>query len=280
MKTQLESIQPNFNSSFNLLRNDYLSDTFLWHFHPEYELVYIDNASGTRHVGNHISKYKESDLVFIGSTIPHLNFDYGVKTAYNNIVLHIHPDFVVNVLEKTPELFLILKMFQKGQHGLSFPESIKVLVGKKIKKLGNLNAFDRYLEVLKIFEIIANSDFKLLHEKPFINQFSLKEQKRLQLIYQYTEQHYHSKITINTVANLCNLSNEAFCRYFKKVTGNSFITFLNQYRISKAKTIMMSGKNVSEACFESGFESLSYFNRIFKKVTQENPSHFINQLHK
>ena len=102
----------------------------------------------------------------------------------------------------------------------------------------------------------------------------------MQLIYQYTEQHYHSKITINTVANLCNLSNEAFCRYFKKVTGNSFITFLNQYRISKAKTIMMSGKNVSEACFESGFESLSYFNRIFKKVTQENPSHFINQLHK
>ncbi|MEL6867759.1 MAG: AraC family transcriptional regulator, partial [Bacteroidota bacterium] len=91
MKTQFENISPDANSSFRLLLNPRLSELFFWHFHPEYELVYIEGANGTRQVGDHISEYQGSDLVFIGSDIPHLNFDYGVKTDYEKVVLHIHP---------------------------------------------------------------------------------------------------------------------------------------------------------------------------------------------
>ncbi len=78
MKIQLESFSPDEKSSFRLLHNPRLNDLFYWHFHPEYELVYIEGANGTRHVGNHISPYIGSDLVLIGSNIPHLNFDYGI----------------------------------------------------------------------------------------------------------------------------------------------------------------------------------------------------------
>ena len=82
MKIQLETISPSTKSPFRLLHNPNLSALFYWHFHPEYELVYIEGANATRHVGNHISNYENSDLVFIGSNIPHLNFDYGVQTDY------------------------------------------------------------------------------------------------------------------------------------------------------------------------------------------------------
>lgn len=78
MKTQLEHISPNSKNPFRLLHDPKLSHLFFWHFHPELELVYIEGASGKRHVGNHISEYQESDLVLIGSNIPHLNFDYGI----------------------------------------------------------------------------------------------------------------------------------------------------------------------------------------------------------
>ena len=78
MKIQLEQINPDAKSSFRLLHNPRLNDLFYWHFHPEYELVYIEGANGTRHVGDHISLYEYSDLVLIGSNIPHLNFDYGM----------------------------------------------------------------------------------------------------------------------------------------------------------------------------------------------------------
>jgi len=88
------------------------------------------------------------------------------------------------------------------------------------------------------------------------------------------DEQYQNKITVDQVADLCNLTKPAFCRYFKKATGNTFINFLNQYRISQAKRLLLSGKNISETCYSCGFESLSYFNRTFKKITTENPSQF------
>ena len=80
MKLSFEQISPDADSSFHILLTPHLENVFLWHYHPEYEIVYITGASGTRHVGDHISRYEGSDLVFIGPNIPHLNFDYGVKT--------------------------------------------------------------------------------------------------------------------------------------------------------------------------------------------------------
>ena len=104
MRTQLETIRPDTNSSFRLLHNPRLNDLFYWHFHPEYELVYIDGANGTRHVGEHTSRYQESDLVLIGSNIPHLNFDYGIQTDYEKVVLQIRPAFKQKVFSEVPEL--------------------------------------------------------------------------------------------------------------------------------------------------------------------------------
>ncbi|MEO5582557.1 MAG: AraC family transcriptional regulator, partial [Saprospiraceae bacterium] len=78
MKIKLEAIKPDAESSFHIMVNPRFNDFFFWHFHPEIELTYIEGASGNRHVGEHISKYTGSDLVLIGSNIPHLNFDYGV----------------------------------------------------------------------------------------------------------------------------------------------------------------------------------------------------------
>jgi AraC-like DNA-binding protein len=67
------------------------------------------------------------------------------------------------------------------------------------------------------------------------------------------------------------LSKAAFCRYFKKMTRLTFIDFLNQYRVNQAKTLLQGDCNVTEACYACGFESLSYFNRVFRKVTGGNP---------
>jgi AraC-like DNA-binding protein len=107
-----------------------------------------------------------------------------------------------------------------------------------------------------------------------VNKHNEKEQKRLRSIYAFIDERYESKITLDKVASLCNLTKPAFCRYFKKNTGTTFVQFLNQYRVSQAKRYLLSGKNVTETCFSCGFESLSYFNRSFKKIVGENPSNF------
>jgi AraC-like DNA-binding protein len=76
------------------------------------------------------------------------------------------------------------------------------------------------------------------------------------------------------MGQLTHLSKAAFCRYFKKMTRLTFTEFLNQFRIEQAKRLLKEDKNVTETCYECGFESLSYFNRIFKKVVGQNPIQF------
>lgn len=275
MKIQLETINPPDEGLFRLLHNPRLNHLFFWHFHPELELVYIEGASATRHVGNHISTYEGSDLVLIGSNIPHLNFDYGVQTAYGKEVLHIKPVFLNKLVHEIPELSGMHDLFMRSTHGLAFTGETKKSIGKRMKGLHTLSPLGLFLESIQILSLLADSkEYILLHEKPFVNRYNKKEQERLRHIHAVIDENYQRRIDVDEVAKICHLSKEAFCRYFKKATGNTFVGFLNQYRISQAKRLLMMGKNVGETCYECGFESLSYFNRTFKKVTLENPSAF------
>lgn len=275
MKIQLETINPASKSPFRLLHDPKLNHLFYWHFHPEFELVYIEGASATRHVGNHISQFTDSDLVLIGSNIPHLNFDHGVTTIYRKEVLHVKPSFKENFISQMPELQSIERLMELSKYGLAFSGATKKEVGELLKELHLLPPFEFFMQSITILKKLAQStEFELLHTKPYINRYSKKEQERIRQIYALIDERYQNKITVNEVSALCNLTKPAFCRYFKKATGNTFVGFLNQYRISQAKRLLLMGKNISETCYECGFESLSYFNRTFKKVTNENPSDF------
>ncbi len=275
MKIELEKIKPHTDSSFSLLVNPRLSDFFYWHFHPELELIYIEGASGTRHVGEHISQYYESDLVFIGSNIPHLNFDYGLKTDYEQIVVHIRHDFLGSALAHTPELLKIYQLFENSKLGVAFGPQTKQQVANRLKKLPLLPYFEQFLEIVAIFQILANApEVELLHTSPFENQYTKKDQERMKRLYAFIDQNYERKIEIIEVARLSSLSEAAFCRYFKKMTRLTFTEFLNHYRINQAQKLLLLDKNITETCYDCGFESVSYFNRIFKKITNENPLAF------
>ena len=275
MKVQLESLKQDTPQSFSLMFNPRLSDLFFWHFHPEYELVYIEASQGTRHVGRHISSYRQSDLVLIGSNIPHLNFDFGLQTTYRKVVLHLKPSFVTNSLAQTPELSSIQNLLQRAQHGIAFTGDVKDRIGAQLFALEPLPAFQRYLQVLRLLEALTQADtFELLHSKPVESHFGHKEQERLQRIYAFVDQNYHRKVTLDEVAAYSYLTKEAFCRYFKKRTTYTFTDFLNRYRVTHAKRELLAGRSSSEACFLSGFESLSYFNRVFKKITGRTPTAF------
>ncbi|MEL6989826.1 MAG: AraC family transcriptional regulator, partial [Bacteroidota bacterium] len=255
MKVQLETITSQNNRSFSTMYNPRLSDLFFWHSHPEYELVYIVGANGTRHVGNHISKYRDRDLVLIGSNIPHLNFDYGVKSDYRKAVIHLKQDFVEQHFQNTSELNPIQSLFYQSRNGIAFNGDHVEVIGERLFALEPLPPFQQYLKLLEILHCLANeTTFELLHERPYLNKDSNKEQERLRLIYAFVDQNYQRKIELMEVAKLCFMTKEAFCRYFKNKTKYTFIEFLNRYRVTHAKRYLMAGESVSEACYQSGFE--------------------------
>lgn len=275
MKVKREAIRTDADSSFKILLTPNLNDLFYWHFHPEYEIVYVEAASGVRHVGDHISRYECSDLVFIGPNIPHLNFDYGVKTECEQVVIQMKEDFLGKPFFDLPEIKGINELFERARTGIAFHGETKKMVGERLKQLAALPHFQQLLELLQLFQLLATStEYTLLQSRPVTHASLLKEQQRLQHIYHFIESNYHRTINVNEVASLTHLTTAAFCRYFKKTTHLTFTDFVNQYRVNQAKKLLLHQKNVTEACYESGFENLSYFNKTFRKLTGENPSQF------
>ncbi len=270
----LEKIEFEKGKSFKVFSPS-LRNTFLWHYHPEFELVYVEADAGIRHVGTHVSTYTNSDLVFIGSNLPHLNFDYRLRSDYHQTVIQLKTDFLGNALSKIPEFSSIDALFANAAFGIAFGNDTKKIVATRLKQLPTLPALEQLLELMKIFDTLALAkDKDLLNHDSRWNKFMLKDKIRMGTVYQYIDAEYHNKPDVNVVAEKVNLTTPAFCRYFKKQTNMTFTEFVNQYRIERAKNLLMQNNNVSEVCFAVGLESLSYFNRIFRAIVGVNPSDF------
>lgn len=274
MKIQKEIVLPDEGKSFKLFTPS-LKNYFYWHYHPEYELVYVEAVTGIRHVGQHISSFMGSDLVLIGSNVPHLNFDYGIETEYHQIVVQLKENFLGDALKETPEFTLIHELFEKAYLGLSFSGETKEIVAQKLKFMQGLGHFEQLINLLEVFHVLANSkEVKELNEQDTSIKLFFDDKIRMGSVYKYIHLNYDKNPDVNAVASAVHLSTAAFCRYFKKQTRMTFTDFVNQYRITQAKTLLLKDVSVSEACYEVGFESLSYFNKLFRTLTGENPSAF------
>jgi AraC-like DNA-binding protein len=239
MKIKKEIVLPDPGKSFKLFKPR-LKNYFYWHYHPEYELVYVEAVSGIRHVGQHISSYMESDLILIGSSVPHLNFDYGIKTAYQQIVVQLKENFLGDAFKETPELAAIQKLFKRASLGLSFRGATKKIVAGKLTKMQGLGHFEQLLSLLEIFQLLATSEEGIeLNEKDTSVKLFLNDKIRMGAVYKYIHSKYNETPDVNEVADSVHLSTPAFCRYFKRQTKMTFTDFVNQYRITQAKTLLL-----------------------------------------
>jgi AraC-like DNA-binding protein len=275
MKLTLEQVKQAEDRSFHILLTPGLNDFYYWHFHPEVEIVFIDGATGTRHIGDHISRFEGSDLVLIGSNIPHLNFDYGVTTDCKQVVVQMKPTFTGMEFFNLPEMQKIKKLFERADGAIIFHGRTKEEAGQLLKELPLLDSFGQLLQLLKIFACLTDSaEYELIEARPVEDHTNVKEQQRLRILHRHVEEHYREQADSHRAAALVNLSTAAFCRYFKKATGHTYTDYVNKYRINQARKLLLMEKNVTEACFECGYENLSHFNRTFRRFTGENPSTF------
>ncbi len=274
MKLKLEDARPDQQSSFRLLTPK-IHDRFYWHYHPEYELIYIEGADGNRHIGEHIEKYEGSDLAFIGPYIPHLNFDYGLRTDYEKVVVQLREDFLGERFMGAPELSEVQSLFVRARQGIVFHGKTKQQVGEMMRVMPHERHFRQLMLLLDIFQTLATSDeWTPLAVRPIENTYDLKAEQRMKKVHYFIAEQYGRKIAVEEMAAMTFLSEAAFCRFFKKMNGMTFTEYLNRFRIHHAKQLLHQGQTVTDACFQSGFESLSYFNKTFKKLAGMNPMQF------
>jgi len=102
-----------------------------------------------------------------------------------------------------------------------------------------------------------------------------KEQDRIELVYQYTLDHFHEPISLADVAGQAGMTVPAFCLYFKRSTKKTYIAFLNELRIEHAcKLLISTRKTVAEICYESGYNTLAHFNKQFLRLREQTPLQF------
>lgn len=274
MKIQKEIIAFEKETSFKLFSPS-LKNCFFWHYHPEIELVYVEALNGIRHVGRDISGFTESDLLLIGSNVPHLNFDYGIQTECRQMVVQMRENFLQDIILPVPEFENIKNLLERSYLGLSFSGETKKTVVEKLHMIKDKNPFNSLMGLIEILHILAEStEVKELNKEDTRIKWFLNDKIRMGTIYDYIHENYDKKTNVNEIAKIVSLSTPAFCRYFKKQTNMTFTDFVNNYRINQAKIFLLKDYSVTEVCFQVGFESLSYFNKLFKQHTGETPSEF------
>jgi AraC-like DNA-binding protein len=96
---------------------------------------------------------------------------------------------------------------------------------------------------------------------------------------EYIQEHQTEKLSLHQVAKAVNTSTFYFCKLFKKVTGINFTDYLSRVRVEKAKNLLLNPNlRVSEIAFEVGFQSLTHFNRVFKRILGQSPTEYRAQL--
>jgi len=136
----------------------------------------------------------------------------------------------------------------------------------------------QYESILRLLTIFAQ------HLSSLSNQLMVKEATAeapsMTKARVFITDHQAEEISLSDVSRAVNMSAFYFCKTFKKATGMTFTDYLARVRVEKVKNLLLNPhKRVSEAAFEAGFQSLSQFNRVFRRIAGESPSVYREHLH-
>lgn len=272
MKATLEDISlVKGTSSFYAYRFEVPFFEFKWHYHPEFELTYILKGSGYRIVGNTYEYFSSGDLVLLGSNLPHTwSSKVDEMEVSEAVVIQFSKEFISSFLELN-ESVLIKSMLESSSRGLSFETNEELVT--KIMNLTETKGVESVLNLISILDVLSKKQTSFIAPNTFHNVVSKKSEMRINKVCLYIQNNFCNKITLQEVASLIYLTESNFCKFFKKATGKTYSDYLNEIRINEAcRLLVQTEKTISQLSYECGFETLSYFNRVFQIKKGITPS--------
>lgn len=276
MKPQFEKIPQKLQKSFtarNIVRDSRPLLSQAWHFHPEIEICYTSKSQGKRFVGNKISDYKEHDLVIFGGNLPH---GFTTEMQCKQVVIQFSPGFLGREFFQSPELNEVSWLVDHSRRGLEFVGDTKIKAIKIINKLIKAEGFEQMIRLFELLHVLSMSDEYIeICSDEYAHTLSEMNLSRVKQVYDYIILNYTKMVSVREVAEMLSLTEAAFYKFIKKHTQKTFIEIVNEFRINHACDMLMSSdKTISEVCYESGFNNVSYFNRKFKEIMKQSPKGF------
>jgi AraC-like DNA-binding protein len=244
------------------------------HREPGFELSYIITGRGLRTLGTMTEPFEEGEVVLVPpGLVHHWAFDPACVDrggCIENISFRFSLPFLERIGAAFPDLSdpltCLLELTEavkyKGEH---LRELIRLLYA-----LDDVPAWKRPSGIVSL--LTAMSEMRGAEKVGSLSGTGPAE-KRMDKVRIYVSCNFRNRITIEEIASYAGMNRSAFCSFFKKQTGTTFITWLNRYRIERACEMLSYGDvRVGEVAAACGFESLPHFSRVFRSIKGVPPT--------
>lgn len=248
------------------------------HYHDEFELNFIENAPGIKRVvGDSMEFIGETDLVLLGSNLPHgWVGKHSGEGLIHEITIQFHKDLFDEKFLNRNQLSFVKKLLEYASRGVHFTPEAIASIRPQLLNLSRKNGFDSVLELISILHYLSVSKgMRMLANPSFMQDQVTSRSRRIELAFHYMRTHYDKDVSLGDVARQVSMTEASFSRFIKKRTGLTFVESLNNIRLGHASRLLIdTTMNIAEISFKCGFNNLSYFNRVFKKKYACTPREF------
>lgn len=280
MKPQLLKVNRGPAQSFSVRRDVVKHFYNRWHYHPEMELLHIEQGTGTQFIGDNIQHFQHGDVLLVGANLPHLwrcdevYFQDIEGLEALSTVVHFLAEAWGKDFWELPENQPIVGLFIRAKQGLRFLGQTRLQAIELLSQLQQQSTGNRLLTLYQILDLLAQSEtYELLSSSKLQLTFDEEDTDRINRIYTYSLSNFQRKISIEEVAAVANISPNSFCRYFKSRSRKTFSQFLLELRVGHACKLLVERPEytVAQICYESGFNTFSNFNKYFKQIMGKSP---------
>jgi len=246
------------------------------HQHKEVQVSFIRSGQGTLFIGDNIGSFKENDMIIIGSNLPHLfksNNETNSASHMQSIFFNI--ESIQNSFNQLLELAVLNPFFEDCKYGFKISDH-DAQFANCFNQIKEANPFYRIQYFQELLYLATNDAKQLLSSKIYKKPLKAEDGLRMQKIIDFTIENFKNEIRLNEVSNIASMSANAFCRYFKNKTNKSYFDYVNELRVEYAcKQLLAESISIAEISSLSGFNSHSYFNRVFRRQKHMTPKEYI-----
>lgn len=255
---------------------DYERFTYPWHFHSEYEIIYIEAGTGTRFVGNSIEPFIPGEVLLIGPNLAHyMKSDEYLPKGLKGTIIQFEKDFMHYAVSNYSQFVKIKLLLEESRNGLVFSSNPNDDLNTALKKIPTEKGINQIITLLEILKLMSETELRKTLSTSEPNEISASDHPRLDKVLSFLNRNYNREIKLEEIASIAAMNPSAFCRYFKSKTGKTLKNYIAHMRASYAcKLLLTRNMNISQISNECGFETVSYFNRTFKENTGYTPTQY------
>ena len=247
------------------------------HRHEEYQLIWIVEGSGQLLVDDNLHRFEQGDIFLLGSNQPHVFKSQLEEGPAKSISIFFSTKGALANMLNLPELSVLLDFISENCRGFQVPKAYLTQVIERIETLKKSDSMDQLINFFYLLKALNKVSAEL---KPLSgispNDCEAVGTMRINMLCKYIEDNFKDNITLCEVAGKANLTPQAFCRYFKKSTGKTFVSYLNEMRVQEACRLLVVERHdcISMVAYNCGFNSITNFNRVFRNVMGVSPKEY------